>query len=163
MPWSLNIVSHVVVIPKHDIILLIFHIFNLSTAMYCNLNIWFAGYVICNPKVVMNPKVVENCCSSGFQVLALKLRSWTHIQFIFVQDEREESPFILLYVDIEFSSLPLLKETVSSPSSSIWHLYQDDWNHWLIFSSIYTPILFQWSICPFLFYSLSTSIVTMAL
>ena len=50
----LNTVSHVVVNPNHKIISLLLHNCNFATVVNHNVNILYAGYLICNsPKVVM--------------------------------------------------------------------------------------------------------------
>ena len=61
--WPLiQSVPHVVVTPTLKLFLLLYHNCSFATVMNLNVNIWYAGYLICDPlwKIIRLPRVVTH-------------------------------------------------------------------------------------------------------
>lgn len=96
--------------------------------------------------------------SSSFRVSGFKFRSLIHLELVFIQGNRYESNFTLLFVDIRFPWHHLLMVFIST-SSCFWHPDQtlSGWSYvgfclvlWgcpIGLTAIFSPLLYCFSYC----------------
>ena len=74
MLWPFNTIPHVVVTPNNKIILLLLYNCNFASIMNCNVNIWYAGYLVFDP---------WRSCSTGWEITLLEHKPTSSFLYLF--------------------------------------------------------------------------------